>query len=237
MSGLHQSAYEKQLENLTLGMSIASLVAVVWLFFFLVYKLKQFRHMPHSQTVVLLVFLVLDNIGRILSINYNDYSLSNNWYKYALYFAQSAGYYGSRINAAFVGLSLYFVMHCDAQLILKYTSCLTIAGFVIPLLLTASIMGIEQEHILNKTNAYANAGNFDCEEEPIVALSVLVLCLFITLVSLIKTYRCWKVVSCHLHQSYQILKHMVMLTYLTAAMFIGELCVTSHQIYELKVSN
>ena len=52
MSGIQQDTYEKQLENLTLGLSIASLIAVVWLFFLKICKLKQFRHICMLKQVL-----------------------------------------------------------------------------------------------------------------------------------------------------------------------------------------
>ena len=148
---------------------------------------KRFRILPHSQTFTLMVFQVFADLGGTIYYAFESYNVSLTWSKYILYLIRSIGNYGARINTALIGLSFYMITNCESRLVFKAMPYLQTLGVITPIVLSGVVLAIKQENIYD--HYIARDPNFGFKEEPIVALTILVICVLITIISIIKAQR------------------------------------------------
>ena len=187
---LDYNEYDSALRSLTYGMSIASLTGVLWTMFIFGRNWKRNRYLPHSQTLILLVFEMLSSIGQLLytSIDETDTVFDQTWYQCIFYLTSMVGQYGTCINTALLALSLYSITSFSTQLVLKIRWYLNILGFILPFILGGTILSVGSGDIFD-TSSHSI---FYFEKELYVVIAVLGLCIFITIVSMIITQRKYK---------------------------------------------
>ena len=169
------------------GLRLVSLIALLWTLFVFTRASKRFRILPHSQTFILMVFQLFADVGGTTSYAFDNYNISLKWSKYILYLIRSIGNYGTRINTALIGLSLFMITNCNSQFVFKSTVYIQTMGVLTPIVFSAIVLAVKQDDIYDHYIA-----SIGFKEEPIVALTVLVLCVLITMISIIIAQRQYK---------------------------------------------
>ena len=136
MNELDLPEFETALGNLVEGLSIASLIGIIWTVFIFITNPKRIRYLPHRQTLILIAMQGLSSIGGILYTFVCKCKIDqSDWYKYLFYFIQMVGDYGTCTNTALVGVSLYLITSYHSKWVLKVNMYLNILGVIIPFLI------------------------------------------------------------------------------------------------------
>ena len=162
------------------GLRVASLTTLLWTIFVLTRTSKRLRMLPHSQTFILMIFQVFADVGGTIYCALDSYNVSLTEAKYPLYLIRSMGNYGARFNTALIGISLYMITHWNSDLVFKVIPYLQIVGMITPMVFSVVILAIKQDDILD--HYIARDPDFGFKDETIVALTVLVICVLITMI-------------------------------------------------------
>ena len=186
------SEYEESLHNLVYGLSIASLVGVVWTILNFVRTPNRIRYLPHSQTLILLVFQMVASIGGLLysCVEESNAILDETWYKCFFYFVYMAGQYGTCINTALLGVALYMITSCNTKFVIKISIYLNVVGVISPCLLCGTILAIKNDDIFKE--GIGSYPVFSFEGERYIVIVLLAISILITIVCLIITQRQYK---------------------------------------------
>ena len=184
--------YEMSLENLVYGLSIASLVGVIWTILNFLRSFNRIRHLPHSQTLILLVFQMIASIGGLLysCVDESNPIIDEAWYKYLFYFVYMAGQYGTCVNTALLGIALYLITSHSAKFVLRISFYLNILGVVIPILICGVILAVKNEKIFE--NGIPSYPVFSFDGEQYIVIVLLTISSLITIICLIITQRQYK---------------------------------------------
>ena len=186
------SEYEESLENLVYGLSIASLVGVVWTIINFFRNLNRIRYLPHSQTLILLLFQMVASIGGLLysCVDKSNQVTEEAWYRYLLYLVYMVGQYGTCINTALLGIALYMITSHDTKFVLKISVYLNIVGVVVPCILCGVILAVKNDEIFK--DGIGSYPVFSFDDEYYIVIALLTTSILITMVCLIITQRQYK---------------------------------------------
>ena len=187
MSKVSVEDYEEPSQGVLIGLRVTSIFVLLWTFFVLTRISQRLRMLPHSQTLILMAFLFISDVGGIVYSTFRSYNVSLIEARYPLYWIRCIGDYGTRINTALIATSLLIITFCKYNTISKATKYLQIFGVISPIVLASLILAIKRDGIYDHYRVLDS--NFSFKEEPIVTLLILILCALITIISLIKAQR------------------------------------------------
>ena len=173
-------------QDVIVGIGTLSFVGIIWTLFVLTRLSKKSRMLPHSQTIILIFFMLIFAIGGAIYYLFRLYQVPLTVARYPLYFIRSTGYYGTRINTTLVAVGILVTTRYKAT-INKSMKRLRITGIVLPILLSSLILAIKQNDIYDNYEALSPYLWF--REEPIIAGVILSVCVISTTVSLILATR------------------------------------------------
>ena len=168
--------------------AVISFLSLLWTIYILTRVSKRLTMLPHSQTLVLMVFQIVFVLGKIIHYSVEVNNLSMRGLKLPLYLIQSIGNYGARINTALIRISLYMITRFNySNFVTKSKRYLQAIGITIPIVLSAIVIAIKHGAVYDHYKA--NDPNFGFKEEPIVVLTVLTICTLVTLMTVIIAQR------------------------------------------------
>ena len=173
-------------QDVIVGIGTLSFVGIIWTLFVLTRLSKKSRMLPHSQTIIMIFFMLIFAIGGAIYYLFRLYQVPLTVARYPLYFIRSTGYYGTRINTTLVAVGILVTTRYKAT-INKSMKRLRITGIVLPILLSSLILAIKQNDIYDNYEALSPYLWF--REEPIIAGVILSVCVISTTVSLILATR------------------------------------------------
>ena len=174
-------------QEVLLGLRFASLLVVFCSIFVLTRVSQRLRMLPHSQTLILMIFIALSDVG---GIAYHFLQINNVLFeeaRYPLYLIRSIGNYGTKINTALIGLSLLVISYCEFDVVSKSVRRLQVVGIITPILLSSLILSIVRDGIYDRSRIVDSLFWFQGQE--IADLVIVVICLLPTVVSLVKAQR------------------------------------------------
>ena len=186
------SEYEASLHSLVYGLSIASLVGVVWTIINFVRNPNRIHYLPHSQTLILLVFQMIASIGGLLysCVEGSNPIIDETWYKCIFYLVYMVGQYGTCINTALLGVALYMITSCNTKFVMKISIYLNFVGVISPCLLCGIILAVKNDEIFKDGIDSYPVFSFDGEHYIVSVL--LAICVLTTIICLIITQRQYK---------------------------------------------
>ena len=172
-------------QRVLVGLRFASLFAVLCSIFVLTTVLQRLRMLPHSQTLILMIFIALSDVGGIAYhlLKINNVPLEGA--RYPLYLIQSIGNYGTMINTALIGLSLLVISKYEFEGVSKSVRRLQVVGVITPILLSLVILGIVRNRIYDNYSIIDSRSGF--EGQAIADIVVLLICILPTIVSLVRS--------------------------------------------------
>ena len=174
-------------QRVLVGLRFASLFAVLCSIFVLRRVSQRLRMLPHSQTLILMIFIAISDVG---GIAYHFLQINNvplEGARYPLYLVQSIGNYGTGINTALIGLSLILISKYEFEVVSKSVRRLQVVGVITPILLSSLILGIVRNDIYDNYRVIDSRSGF--EGQAIADIVILATCLLPTIVSLVKAQR------------------------------------------------
>ena len=133
----YSDALREQIQRNLLSLCIISIICILWTFFIVIYSSKKWRYMPHSQTMMLLVFQALQCIGVLL---YNSMDFSMEWPRYIQVLVQIIGSYGSRINACVIALTVLMLTKGKSRIVSKFQTSLLAFGSLSPIVIVVILI-------------------------------------------------------------------------------------------------
>ncbi|KAL1501570.1 hypothetical protein ABEB36_006870 [Hypothenemus hampei] len=179
------SEYVKELDSLTLDVSILGVIACVWVIFVFILTKKIWK-IPHKITTCLVISHFISCLGAILWNSIKQDHENRSYLQFSLF---TIGVYSSRIWTAILSITLLFLQYRSLCFVLKLQSFFFTIGWGIPVIICAVLLIFDKSSNLpfekqNPNFAYGAS-------QAIVAVSLLVLCFIVTVGCLI------------LHQRYQ----------------------------------
>jgi hypothetical protein len=187
---LDMSEYETALNNLVLGISIASLVGVLWTIFIFIRTPNRLRYLPHSQTLILFIFQAMASTGGLLDVVVEQPVIDETWYKYLFYLIIMVGQYGTIINTALLAVAIYMITSCNTKFVLKISFLLNLVGITAPCILCGIILAVKRQEIFK--DGIRDFPIFSFDDEYYITIALLILCSLTTMVSMIISERKYK---------------------------------------------
>ncbi|XP_069678473.1 lysosomal cholesterol signaling protein isoform X1 [Periplaneta americana] len=179
------SDYLQELDSFAFDISIASILACIWILVIFVCG-KKYKRIPHKVTFCLVISQLIGCVGIVL---WSSLDRSNALTMYLQFSVYAVGVYSSRLWTAFLAITLLFLQCRSLCFVLKLQPFFIVLGWGGPLVLvTVLILSIEPFSMtIEKRNPNFQYG----EVQAAIAVFILVLCFIVTIGCLV------------LHQRYQ----------------------------------
>jgi len=184
INNLKPSDYLQELDSFTFDVSIAGIVACIWILVIFICS-KKYKRIPHRITFCLVVSQLIGCVGHILWSRLDQTQAVTLYLQFAVF---AVGVYSSRLWTAFIAIALLFLQCRSLCFVLKLQPVFIVLGWGGPLVMvTALMLSIQPDIIVEKRNPNFQYG----EVQAAVAVFILLICFIVTIGCLV------------LHQRYQ----------------------------------
>lgn len=184
INNLKPSDYLQELDSFAFDVSIAGIVACIWILVIFICS-KKYKRIPHRVTSCLVVSQLIGCVGHILWSVLDQTQAFTLYLQFAVY---AVGVYSSRMWTAFLAIALLFLQCRSLCFVLKLQPVFIVLGWGGPLVVvTALMLSVHPDIITEKRNPNFQYG----EVQAAVAVFILVISFIVTIGCLV------------LHQRYQ----------------------------------
>lgn len=171
--------YIVELDNFAFDISVAGMVACIWVIITFIIT-KKIKRIPHKLTTYLVVSQFLSCLGVVL---WSALGQRQDWVAYLQFAIFTIGVYSSRLWTAFLAVGLLFMQCRSLCFVLKLEKLFLVLGWGLPILIATFLMVFDKQNVMpyDKRNLNFQYGI----AQALIAVCLLILCFVVTVGCLI----------------------------------------------------